>query len=168
MAVNFQKRKIHIEADVATIGPNLAQTFPNGNVGVNQVVRATINFPRAFNVAPFVTANTLQDPAFPDARDTFAVSILNIDRNSFTVNIRRVDVNESSTTITPPSFTWAQNLQLSWIAVGNPVLLVPTPQPSPCAPVEAEKSEKSADKKSDKTDDKSKSKSSSKSLVKKK
>jgi hypothetical protein len=113
--VNFKKSRIHIEAGTAIIGPNL----PNpATCAVAQVKQVTVVFPKMFSCPPSVTANTLQDAKFPTAKDTFAVSILSITPDSFTVNVRRVDTNDSSTLILPSSSSWLQNLALSWIAVG--------------------------------------------------
>jgi hypothetical protein len=122
----------HIQAGVATIGPNKAKIFPNGFVEVDQVVpplgsEITIEFPQQFTCPPVVVANTLQDPDFPNARDVFAVSIRNITTQFFTINVRRVDTNDSSVAPRPPVYTWDQNLQLSWIAIGSPAVVATTP-----------------------------------------
>lgn len=86
---------------------------------MNQVVNKFVSFNKPFVTVPQVTANTLQDPAFASANDTFAVSLQSITKTGFTVHVRRVDTGGSSTGLQLPCFTWAQNLRLSWIAVGR-------------------------------------------------
>lgn len=114
--VNYKKSNFHVEAGIGNIGRNVPD---EKNCFVNQVVRATILFPKKFCCPPFVTATALQDSLLPDAKDVFAVTIVSVNKRDFTVNVRRVDTNDSSTVAKEALYTWGQNLNVSWIAVGN-------------------------------------------------
>jgi hypothetical protein len=125
---------LQIQSGTDLIGRNLPYTSPIGEIIVDQVVQRTIAFPHSFTRIPAVTVNTVAEPLYATAKDTFAVSIAQISVDSFTVNVRRVDTNESSTDPRPPNFTWGQNLGLSWIAVLADSLCS---VPAPVAPVAA-------------------------------
>lgn len=117
----IKKKHIHIQAGTAVIGPNLVKGQGLGATVDEVFQKANIEFPQEFSCPPFVTANTLQDPNIIEPlRDTFAVSIVKVDTKKFTVNVKRVDTLSpcSITQSAPPLYTWAQNLRLSWTAIG--------------------------------------------------
>jgi hypothetical protein len=75
-----------------------------------------ISFDNPFpdGVVPHVVCTPLFAPGFETAHDTFAVTITTVTNASFSVNVRRVDIDSGS----PFGFqTWAQQLRLSYIAI---------------------------------------------------
>jgi H-type lectin domain len=67
----------------------------------------TVTFPRAFSSTPKVIASLSGDPGFPNAGDTFSMSIRAITTTTgFTVNVVRVDTASG----------WSQQLRVNWQA----------------------------------------------------
>ncbi len=87
----------------ATIGPSQSNEV--------QDFQITFPSPSPFGTAtPFVVATAFQDPFYKTFKipDTFAVTIVDVEKTGFIVNIVRVDTSSGG---------WAQNLRLIYVAV---------------------------------------------------
>jgi len=71
--------------------------------------RFTVNFPKPFDSAPILVANTLQGVEYAGTNipDVFVVSVVKTTTTSAVIQLQRVDAPSG----------WAQNLRLNWIAV---------------------------------------------------
>ncbi|HEY0016534.1 MAG TPA: hypothetical protein VGC13_09460 [Longimicrobium sp.] len=92
-------------------------SYPVGSSS-NNFVTINIPFDPPLQLIPFVTANAVLDPAWPNIPDTFAVSVFNVSKTGFSVNIYRVD-NLINVIKGGDPEGWAQNLQLGWIAYAD-------------------------------------------------
>ncbi len=103
LEVSGKTQTDQLQVGTGTVLSNIQSgTFTVGPSAIG-LLTITLNFPTAFVSPPKVIA-TVRGSNF---NDTFAVSTRSISTTQVVFNIQRVDINGS----------WAQNLQLDWIAI---------------------------------------------------
>ncbi|MEA2894192.1 MAG: hypothetical protein QOI05_4985 [Bradyrhizobium sp.] len=99
---------MEIISAIATLG-NSSKGTPVAEAGTKGTIRFTVKFAAPFATVPVVLATPLQGTNFaPDSiADTFAITVVSVTKQGFTVNVNRVDALNGG---------WAQDLQLQYMA----------------------------------------------------
>jgi H-type lectin domain len=98
---------MEIVSAIATLGKSSAGS-PVTEGGTKGTFKYTVNFAVPFATVPIVLATPLQGTNFPATiADTFAITVISVTTQGFTVNVNRVDALNQG---------WDQNLRLQYTA----------------------------------------------------
>jgi H-type lectin domain len=98
---------MEIVSAIATLGKSSAGT-PVTEGGTKGTIKYTVNFAVPFATVPIVLATPLQGTNYPpNIADTFAITVISVTTQGFTVNVNRVDALNQG---------WDQNLRLQYTA----------------------------------------------------